>query len=341
MKKILFTLFAICMAFAACEKEPMPTPEEPNRKQYPFSFAIFDSTGNNIMEREDFEPEELIVEFYGQEYKMMGDKFQDGVVDDIPGYVLFYLGSREHVKFAVFAWAAREWGETREMTIRYKGCEWNVVYTWKSLKIHGNDAYIDGVKTEKTVIGTTVENPVLYDSGEELYEVWAYALPLKEESVKIYEAGIKLDEMLQEAGELNREAVESLLVGTWLDDTRLEYDENYEAICFVDELCGLTGWTPNPPRFEGAYTVNADGTMSMSFETNQEPFETVKYNYTWSYASDTNTLTVVDPWDTTWELEVVALSDKWLFVDYVENRKNENGEITQTRYLRDGFKRIE
>ena len=341
MKKILFTLFAICMAFAACEKEPMPTPEEPNRKQYPFSFAIFDSTGNNIMEREDFEPEELIVEFYGQEYKMMGDKFQDGVVDDIPGYVLFYLGSREHVKFAVFAWAAREWGETREMTIRYKGCEWNVVYTWKSLKIHGNDAYIDGVKTEKTVIGTTVENPVLYDSGEELYEVWAYALPLKEESVKIYEAGIKLDEMLQEAGELNREAVESLLVGTWLDDTRLEYDENYEAICFVHELCGLTGWTPYPPRFEGAYTVNADGTMSMSFETNQEPFETVKYNYTWSYASDTNTLTVVDPWDTTWELEVVALSDKWLFVDYVENRKNENGEITQTRYLRDGFKRIE
>ncbi len=341
MKKILFTLFAICMAFAACEKEPMPTPEEPSHKTYPFSFAIFDSTGNNIMEREDFEPEELIVEFYGQEYKMMGDKFQDGVVDDIPGYVLFYFGSREHVKFAVFAWAAREWGETREMTIRYKGCEWNVVYTWKSLKIHGNDAYIDGVKTEKTVIGTTVENPVLYDSGEELYEVWSYALPLKEESVKIYEAGIKLDEMLQEAGELNREAVESLLVGTWIGDTRLEYDENYEAICFVHELCGLTGWTPNPPRFEGAYTVNADGTMSMSFETNQEPFETVKYNYTWSYASDTNTLTVVDPWDTTWELKVVALSDKWLFVDYVENTKNENGEITQTRYLRDGFKRIE
>ncbi|MBO7286178.1 MAG: hypothetical protein J6U69_06250, partial [Alistipes sp.] len=79
----------------------------------------------------------------------------------------------------------------------------------------------------------------------------------------------------------------------------------------------------------------------MSFETNQEPFETVKYNYTWSYASDTNTLTVVDPWDTTWELKVVALSDKWLFVDYVENTKNENGEITQTRYLRDGFKRVE
>ena len=341
MKKILFTLFAICMAFAACEKEPMPTPEEPNRKQYPFSFAIFDSTGNNIMEREDFEPEELIVEFYGQEYKMMGDKFQDGVVDDIPGYVLFYLGSREHVKFAVFAWAAREWGETREMTIRYKGCEWNVVYTWKSLKIHGNDAYIDGVKTEKTVIGTTVENPVLYDSGEELYEVWAYALPLKEESVKIYEASLKLDEMLQEAGELNREAVESLLVGTWIGDTRLEYDENYEAICFVHELCGLTGWTPNPPRFEGAYTVNADGTINMSFETECPPFETVTYNQTWSYDKESNTLTVVDHRANTWELSVVALSDKWLFVDYVENTKNENGEITQTRYLRDGFKRIE
>lgn len=340
MKKILFTLFSICMAFAACEKEPMPTPQEPNRKIYPFSFAIFDSTGNNIMEREDFEPEELIVEFYGQEYKMMGDKFQDGVVDDIPGYVLFYFKSREHVKFAVFAWAAREWGETREMTIRYKGCEWNVVYTWKSLKIHGNDAYIDGVKTEKTVIGTTVENPELYDSGEELYEVWAYALPLKEESVKIYEAGIKLDEMLQEAGELNREAVESLLVGTWIGDTRLEYDENYEAICFVDELCGLTGWAPYPPRFDGPYTVNADGTINLRIETECPPFETVTYNQTWSYDKESNTLTVVDHRANTWELKVVALSDKWLFVDYVENTKNENGEITQTRYLRDGFKRI-
>lgn len=328
------------MAFAACEKEPMPTPQEPNRKIYPFSFAIFDSTGNNIMEREDFEPEELIVEFYGQEYKMMGDKFQDGVVDDIPGYVLFYFKSREHVKFAVFAWAAREWGETREMTIRYKGCEWNVVYTWKSLKIHGNDAYIDGVKTEKTVIGTTVENPELYDSGEELYEVWAYALPLKEESVKIYEAGIKLDEMLQEAGELNREAVESLLVGTWIGDTRLEYDENYEAICFVDELCGLTGWAPYPPRFDGPYTVNADGTINLRIETECPPFETVTYNQTWSYDKESNTLTVVDHRANTWELKVVALSDKWLFVDYVENTKNENGEITQTRYLRDGFKRI-
>ena len=341
MKKILFTLFSICMAFAACEKEPMPTPQEPNRKIYPFSFAIFDSTGNNIMEREDFEPEELIVEFYGQEYKMMGDKFQDGVVDDIPGYVLFYFKSREHVKFAVFAWAAREWGETREMTIRYKGCEWNVVYTWKSLKIHGNDAYIDGVKTEKTVIGTTVENPELYDSGEELYEVWAYALPLKEESVKIYEAGIKLDEMLQEAGELNREAVESLLVGTWIGDTRLEYDENYEAICFVDELCGLTGWAPYPPRFDGPYTVNADGTINLRIETECPPFETVTYNQTWSYDKESNTLTVVDHRAITWELSVVALSDKWLFVDYVENTKNENGEITKTRYLRDGFKRIE
>jgi hypothetical protein len=130
-------------------------------------------------------------------------------------------------------------------------------------------------------------------------------------------------------------------VGTWVGDTRLEYDENYEAICFVDELCGLTGWTPNPPRFEGAYTVNADGTMSMSFETNQEPFETVKYNYTWSYASDTNTLTVVDPWDTTWELKVVALSDKWLFVDYVEINSDSNGAETGRRYLRDVFKRVE
>ena len=125
-----------------------------------------------------------------------------------------------------------------------------------------------------------------------------------------------------------------------IGDTRLEYDENYEAICFVDELCGLTGWAPYPPRFDGPYTVNADGTINLRIETECPPFETVTYNQTWSYDKESNTLTVVDHRANTWELKVVALSDKWLFVDYVENTKNENGEITQTRYLRDGFKRI-
>ena len=340
MKKVLFVMLTLAMVGIACEKE-------------------HGGEKNDVSNKELNEATAMMSELINQ-----GSGF-DAETIDLKGFwyldaLMGYNSDFSKVKEIFSQIGGDPWQEQIEPVVQIRGEE---VARWEL--VSGNDLQVTqsgsieyysraalfyiNLSSSQSHASLTIDGKILAYTDDSIVVEWQsnnnyYRALLKriDESVMTFkEASLKLDAMLQEAGELNRETVESLLVGTWVGDTRLEYDENYEAICFVDELCGLTGWTPNPPRFEGAYTVNADGTMSMSFETNQEPFETVKYNYTWSYASDTNTLTVVDPWDTTWELEVVALSDKWLFVDYAENRKNENGEITQTRYLRDGFKRIE
>jgi hypothetical protein len=340
MKKVLFMMLTLAMVGVACEKE-------------------HGGENNDVSNKELNEATAMMSELINQ-----GSGF-DAETIDLKGFwyldaLMGYNSDFSKVKEIFSQIGGDPWQEQIEPVVQIRGEE---VARWEL--VSGNDLQVTqsgsieyysraalfyiNLSSSQSHASLTIDGKILAYTDDSIVVEWQsnnnyYRALLKriDESVMIFkEASLKLDAMLQEAGELNREAVESLLVGTWVGDTRLEYDENYEAICFVDELCGLTGWTPNPPRFEGAYTVNADGTMSMSFETNQEPFETVKYNYTWSYASDTNTLTVVDPWDTTWELKVVALSDKWLFVDYVEINSDSNGAETGRRYLRDVFKRVE
>ena len=333
-------MFAICMAFAACEKEHGGEKNDVSNKELNEATAIMSEL---INQGSGFDAETIDLKGFWYLDALMG-----------------YNSDFSKVKEIFSQIGGDPWQEQIEPVVQIRGEE---VARWEL--VSGNDLQVTqsgsieyysraalfyiNLSSSQSHASLSIDGKILAYTDDSIVVEWQsndnyYRALLKriDESVMTFkEASLKLDAMLQEAGELNREAVESLLVGTWIGDTRLEYDENYEAICFVHELCGLTGWTPNPPRFEGAYTVNADGTMSMSFETEFPPFETVTYNQTWSYDKESNTLTVVDHRANTWELSVVALSDKWLFVDYVENTKNENGEITKTRYLRDGFKRIE
>ena len=154
-------------------------------------------------------------------------------------------------------------------------------------------------------------------------------------------AEIKLGAMLAEAGELNADTVAELIVGSWVGDTRLEYDSNeYASISHVDAICAVYYSTPYPPGFGGQYIFNPDGTLINIVEVEYPPFEEVTYTYTWCYDVDTNRMTIVDSSNNSRDYTIIALSDKWLFVDYeLEECDTQTGEVV-TKYLRDGYRRI-
>lgn len=153
-------------------------------------------------------------------------------------------------------------------------------------------------------------------------------------------AEIKVNAMLADAGELDVDTVAEHILGSWVADTRVEYDgPDYLSICHIDALLGDSNWTPYPPGFVGTYTFSSDGTLTNVFESELPSEEIFTYTYTWSYDADTNMLSVEGDNQTT-IYNVIALSDEWLFVDYeVNERDNDTGEDV-TKYLRNIYQRI-
>lgn len=153
-------------------------------------------------------------------------------------------------------------------------------------------------------------------------------------------AEIKVNAMLADAGELDVDTVAEHILGSWVADTRVEYDgPDYLSICHIDALLGDSNWTPYPPGFVGTYTFSSDGSLTNVFESELPSEEIFTYTYTWSYDADTNMLSVEGDNQTT-IYNVIALSDEWLFVDYeVNERDNDTGEDV-TKYLRNIYQRI-
>lgn len=152
-------------------------------------------------------------------------------------------------------------------------------------------------------------------------------------------AEIKVNAMLADAGELDVDSVAERILGSWVADTRVEYDgPDYLSICHIDALLGYSKWIPYHEGFVGTYTFSSEGTLTNVFESEMLPEEIFTYTYTWSYDADTNMLSVEGDNQTT-IYSVIALSDEWLFVDYeVNERDNDTGEDV-TKYLRNIYRR--
>lgn len=158
MKKMVLYCLAICLALASCEKrEPNSLP--PGCDNNLFYFAIFDSEGNNLTMQDDFNPEELLLEYEGKIFTPKQDEFQR--VDD--GRPYYADGFGNSIKFEMMphyggepvawrVWGHSYLGEPARYIIRYRGNEWVVDYLAEKRKVGENpkkEVVVNGVKIEK------------------------------------------------------------------------------------------------------------------------------------------------------------------------------------------------
>ena len=150
------------------------------------------------------------------------------------------------------------------------------------------------------------------------------------------EAELKMGDLLESVSPLDKSRVEELITGKWVGSTMLRYDSaDYTKITHVDKLSGKSDWSPFPPGLGGPYTFSADGTMTYSFEADYPPFDTVTYNYTWSYDSEKNILAVVDENGKKVSYSLLAVDDKWLIWDFEDVLFNDG----EAQYIRQAFER--
>ena len=158
MKKILLLLAVMVVGVISCQKEVNSIGN--GRIDYvSFRFAILDSNRNNIFMLEDFNQEELLLEYEGKIFKPMRGVFQN-VVDNCigTGYnnsIIFddewSMDRNEYpVAFGVIGYA--RFGTPIHYIIRYRDNEWVVDIESEKMKnyeLPKAEVYVNGVKVEK------------------------------------------------------------------------------------------------------------------------------------------------------------------------------------------------
>lgn len=173
MKRAMLYCLAICLALASCEKKMEPSSLPPGWNNNLFAFAIFDSEGNNLTMQDDFNPEELLLEYEGKIFTPKQDEFQrvDDSKPNDPDYfynsIIFEM--LPHYGGEPVAW--RVWGhlylgEPARYIIRYRGNEWVVDYLAEKRK--GDK---ENPKMEAVVNGVKIEEENVYNSDKSEYRI--------------------------------------------------------------------------------------------------------------------------------------------------------------------------
>ena len=162
MKRIALFSVLICLAFASCEKEIIPNSLPPEYFYNSFCFAILDAELNNVCMLEDFNQEELLLEYEGKTFKpiyQVLQKVDDNDTDKAAIYNAIYFEKWPKSDEYPAAW--RIYGHTKlgvpvRYIIRYRDNKW--VVDFKSEK-RGNDgkdpdseAYVNGIKIEEEYV---------------------------------------------------------------------------------------------------------------------------------------------------------------------------------------------
>ena len=160
MKKTFLVCLVACACLSACERDrwigDYPTPDWYSTI---FSFAIYDSEGNNVIMQDGFNPEELVLEYEGKIFTPKDNVLQR-VDDSRPHHPDRYDNSivfekmphykGESVAFRISGHTYQ--GEPVRYVLRYRDNEWVVDYIMekrKNGKNPGSEAIVNGVKIEK------------------------------------------------------------------------------------------------------------------------------------------------------------------------------------------------
>ncbi len=177
MKKLLLICAIACLGLMGCEKNE----EEPMLPPYydysMFNFMVCDAEGNCVFDKENFNMEELTLEFNGEIYtpipeeeQMLGNKrlvFEPFIYLDIVTWSIY---------------GDVEWGESARYILRYKDNEWVCDYSSEKLAHDGSvpedELYVNGEKVEKIYAYTLPDHPD-WERSEEERMVWVYPLYVK------------------------------------------------------------------------------------------------------------------------------------------------------------------
>lgn len=172
MRKLFIVCIMSCLCFSACKENDELVYEMP----YPgwfnnlFAFAILDSDGNNVCFQDDFNSEELLLEYNGKIFSPKDDVFQrvndenqnDG--DRFDNSIMFE--KLPHYEGELVAW--RIWGytylgEPDHYILRYKNNEWIVDFKSEKRKGDGKSP-----KTEAVVNGEKIELSPVYNRDKSI-----------------------------------------------------------------------------------------------------------------------------------------------------------------------------
>lgn len=191
MKKFLFICLATCLGLVGCEKDKdiggdgaamMP----PGYGNNSFCFIICDAEGNSVFDRDNFDMNEVTLEYEGKTFKPIPDVHQkiDENDPDIAHWcnsIIFEPYPNEVGPVFWRIWGHKERGEAARYIIRYKDNEWVVDYLMEAGFCGGrepeSEAVVNGEKIEKILIYTYEDHPDY--SSEEERQVWKYPLYVK------------------------------------------------------------------------------------------------------------------------------------------------------------------
>ena len=161
MKKIFLVCLVACACLSACERdrfiEDYPTPDWYCNI---FSFAIYDSEGNNVTMQDGFNPEELVLEYEGKIFTPKDNVLQrvdDSRPSDSDRYdnsIVFEKMPHYNGELVAFRISGHTYkGEPARYVLRYRDNEWVVDYLMEKRKGDGkspkSEAVVNGVKIEK------------------------------------------------------------------------------------------------------------------------------------------------------------------------------------------------
>lgn len=186
MKKVFALILAVCIGLTACERRDIGGGfffEE--RLQYMgCTFIICDKDGNNVCMQEDFNIDELSLEYNGKIYKP-SKEYQR--VDENSKYPpsyknSIYFGTSPHTDMGYpvywLIYGDLRWGKNAEYIVRYKDNEWHLYYKTWPLKGDGSPAqhelWVNGEKVEEVLCFMLEDHPDYADESER--EVWLYPL---------------------------------------------------------------------------------------------------------------------------------------------------------------------
>ena len=185
MKKYIFICLAACIGLIGCEKdngnEMLPSYFHNSK----FFFMVCDAEGNCVFDCDDFDMEELTLEYKGQIFTpILG-------VDQVIGDVKTAEGGCSVIRFeplqrdGVIAWRIfgdAMWGESVRYILRYKDNEWVCDYSSEEVRYDGSvpddELYVNGEKVEE-IYGYTLPDHPDWERSEEERMVWVYPLYVK------------------------------------------------------------------------------------------------------------------------------------------------------------------
>jgi hypothetical protein len=105
-------------------------------------------------------------------------------------------------------------------------------------------------------------------------------------------AELQVERVIAEMGEFDKSMVEELILGTWVGETQLCYeDAAYQRVHSVQALFGMPYMVPQAPLCD-KYTFSAESVEVIRNSYVEPDSEPVTYNFDWSYEAETANLTI-------------------------------------------------